>query len=150
MTIAPPAVTKPDAGVMATSRATAPAAARTTLHLRLWSQLARTHVSVAAPAAVFVTSSALAAWPLAESADPALNPNQPNQRRPAPRTTRRMSCGAVDSFVLATTRGPMRRATTRAETPELMWTTVPPAKSSAPSLWSQPSGAQTQWASGEY
>ena len=40
-------------------------------------------------------------------------------------------------------------ATMSAETPELMWTTVPPAKSSAPSLNSQPSGAQTQWAIGE-
>ena len=43
----------------------------------------------------------------------------------------------------------MRSATTSAETPELMWTTVPPAKSSAPSLNSQPSTDQTQWASGE-
>ncbi len=43
----------------------------------------------------------------------------------------------------------MIRATTSAETPELMWTTVPPAKSSAPSLYSQPSTDQTQWASGE-
>ena len=43
----------------------------------------------------------------------------------------------------------MIRATTSAETPELIWTTVPPAKSSAPSLYSQPSTDQTQWASGE-
>jgi hypothetical protein len=31
-----------------------------------------------------------------------------------------------------------------------MWTTVPPAKSSAPSSRSQPPGAHTQWASGAY
>ena len=36
-----------------------------------------------------------------------------------------------------------------ADTPELMWTTVPPAKSSAPSLYSQPSVDQTQCAIGE-
>ena len=46
-------------------------------------------------------------------------------------------------------REPMRSATTRAETPDEICTTVPPAKSSAPSLNSQPSAAQTQWASGE-
>ena len=34
--------------------------------------------------------------------------------------------------------------------PALMWTTVPPAKSSAPRLNSQPVGLNTQWATGEY
>ncbi len=46
-------------------------------------------------------------------------------------------------------RRPIMSATMSAETPELMWTTVPPAKSSAPSLYSQPSVDQTQWAIGE-
>ena len=38
----------------------------------------------------------------------------------------------------------------RADTPDEAWTTVPPAKSRAPSLNSQPSDAQTQCAIGEY
>ncbi len=38
------------------------------------------------PAAVFVVTRAMAATPFAPSAEPALNPNQPNQSRPAPST----------------------------------------------------------------
>ena len=34
--------------------------------------------------------------------------------------------------------------------PALMCTTVPPAKSSAPRLNSQPAGLKTQWATGAY
>ena len=102
---------------------------------------------VAAAAAVFVTTNALAASPPAVSAEPALKPNQPNHRRPAPRTVIGTSWGSNPSPL--TTRRPIRMATIRADTPELMWTTVPPAKSSAPSLYSQPSVDQTQWAIGE-
>ena len=102
---------------------------------------------VAAAAAVLVTTKALAARPPAVSAEPALNPNQPNHSRPAPSTVIGTSCGS--KFSPLTTRWPIRIATIRAETPELMWTTVPPAKSSAPSLYSQPSVDQTQWAIGE-
>ena len=102
---------------------------------------------VAAAAAVLVTMKALAARPFAATAEPALNPNQPNHSRPAPRTVIGTSCGSIGSPLTA--RRPISSATTSAETPELMWTTVPPAKSSAPSLNSQPSADQTQWASGE-
>src|SRR3954447_10214615 len=147
ITSAPPAGTQPDAGVIATRPATAPHAAPTTETLRLWTYWIMTQVTVAAAAAVFVTSSAFAARPLAESDEPALNPNHPNHRRPAPRTVIGMSCGSRPSPLI--TRLPMRRATIRAEMPELAWTTVPPAKSSAPSWYSQPSVAQTQCAIGE-
>jgi len=132
MTSAPPTPTNPDAGVMATSPATAPQAAPRTLTLPLWRWLASTQVMVAAAAAVLVTMKAFAARPLAATADPALKPNQPNHRRPAPRTVIGTSCGSIASPLTA--RRPISRATTRADTPELMWTTVPPAKSSAPSL----------------
>ena len=81
------------------------------------------------------------------TAEPALKPNQPNHRSPAPRTVIGTSCGSMLSPFGGAL--PIIRATTRADTPELMWTTVPPAKSSAPSLNSQPSADQTQWASGE-
>jgi hypothetical protein len=104
-------------------------------------------VSVAAAAAVLVTMKALAARPFAATAEPALNPNQPNQRSPAPRTVIGMSWGSIRSPLA--TRRPIRSATIRADRPELAWTTVPPAKSRAPSLKSQPSLAQTQWAIGE-
>ena len=39
-------------------------------------------------------------------------------------------------------------AAARALTPEVMWTTVPPAKSSAPRFLIQPPIPQTQWATG--
>ena len=47
-------------------------------------QLAKSHVKAPAAADVLVTSRAEAAKPFAAKADPALNPNQPNQSRPAP------------------------------------------------------------------
>src|SRR6478672_8624428 len=91
---------------------------------------------------------ALAARPPAVSADPALKPNHPNHSNPAPSTVIGTSCGSILSPL--TTRRPIRMATISAEMPDDAWTTVPPAKSSAPSLYSQPSDAQTQWAIGEY
>src|SRR4051794_1165431 len=91
---------------------------------------------------------ALAARPPAVSAEPALKPNQPNHSNPAPRTVMGTSCGSILSPL--TTRRPIRMATISAEIPEDAWTTVPPAKSRAPSLYSQPSVAHTQCAIGEY
>ena len=81
------------------------------------------------------------------SAEPALNPNQPNHSSPAPSMVIGMSWGSMRSPFTA--RRPMSRATTSADTPDEAWTTVPPAKSRAPSLNSQPSVAQTQCAIGE-
>jgi hypothetical protein len=68
---------------------------------------------------------------------------------PAPKTVSGSECGSIAS------RGqPRRLPTTRmkasAATPALMCTTVPPAKSRAPRLNSQPVGLNTQWATGEY
>src|SRR5262245_14820228 len=97
---------------------------------------------------MFVTVNALAARPLAVTAEPALNPNQPNHSSPAPSTVIGTSCGSGACPLIR--RRPIISATTSAETPELMWTTVPPAKSSAPSLYSHPSTDQTQCASGAY
>src|ERR1035437_1260909 len=71
--------TKPEAGVMATRPATPPATAPTTLGVPLCSQLTVIHVRAAMPAAVFVTTNAFAAVPLAARADPPLKPNQPDQ-----------------------------------------------------------------------
>ncbi len=86
MMIAAIGVTKPAAGVMPTSPATAPAAAPTTLGRPWRIQLAVIQVSVAIAAAVLVVTKALTARPFAPSALPALKPNQPNHSSPAPST----------------------------------------------------------------
>src|SRR3954454_11308113 len=93
----PMGVTKPEAGVMATRPATAPAAAPTTLGLPVENQLRPVQKTAAAAVARCVTTKALEARPLAATALPALKPNQPNQRREAPITTMVMSCGSIGS-----------------------------------------------------
>ena len=106
-----------------------------------------TQVRAAIAAAVLVVTNAVAARPFAASADPALKPNQPNHRSPAPRIVIGTSCGSV-AGAIRPARRPMKRAATSAATPLERWTTVPPAKSSMPRPKSQPSGDQTQWAIG--
>src|SRR3954466_12137187 len=78
--------TKPDAGVIATSPATAPDAAPSTLALPRARHPARHQVGVAAAAARCVTTNADVASAPDASALPPLKPNQPNPRMPAPRT----------------------------------------------------------------
>src|ERR1035441_8996083 len=80
----PPTFTNPDAGVMATKPATAPEQAPTTVGLpvKIHSQTAQ--LMAAAAVAVLVTTKALVASPPAETADPALKPNQPNHNKEAP------------------------------------------------------------------
>src|ERR1700687_5779792 len=106
--IAPSGVTKPQAGVTATRPATAPAAAPSTLGLPLRHQCTVIQVSAPTAAARFVATNALAARPPAESAEPALKPNQPNQTSAAPSTTIVMLCGSV----VASGATPMRRPRT--------------------------------------
>src|SRR5260370_7344425 len=74
---------------------------------------------------------------------------QPNHKSPAPSSTSGTLWGTI-AVRLKSFRGPSIRAATSAETPALMCTTVPPAKSSAPSFASQPPDPHTQWASGSY
>ena len=64
----------------------------------------------------------------APRAEPALKPNQPNQRMPAPIMTSVRLCGRIDSFGQPT-RLRSRMARARPATPALMWMAVPPAKS---------------------
>src|SRR2546425_13167518 len=89
--------TYPDAGVIATRPATAPAAAPRTLGAPLCSHETVIQVSAAIAAAVFVTTNAFAARPPALIALPALNPNQPNQSNDAPTTVIGASCGSSGS-----------------------------------------------------
>src|SRR3990170_5238086 len=87
----------PAAGVMATSPTTIAVAAPTAVGLpdRIKSRNVQT-TSVAAGASIVVTN-ARAAIGLAASALPALNPNHPNQRRPAPSSVNGMLCGRSDA-----------------------------------------------------
>src|SRR5262245_43327886 len=131
MMIAPIGVTYPLAGVIATSPATAPAAAPSTLGLPFCTQLIVIQVIAAIAVATCVTTNAeVASDPLARAL-PALKPNQPNHNREAPKTTMVASCGSSGSSPNPR-RLPSTTAATSAEIPELMCTTVPPAKSMAP------------------
>src|SRR5215471_1073871 len=147
MMIAERGLTKPDAGVMATRPATAPDAAPSIVGLPVFTHSATIQSKAANDAAVWVATNALVAKPPALSAEPALNPNQPTHNMDAPITAKGRLCGGVATFPNPT-RLPMIRTATRAEIPELMWTTVPPAKSSAPMVRNQPPVPQTQCARG--
>ena len=57
-------------------------------------------------------------------------------------------CGSI-SCLGKPWRLPISAAATSAETPAVVWTTIPPAKSSVPMPASQPP-PQTQWATGTY
>src|SRR5262249_33370126 len=140
-------VTYPAAGVIATSPTTA-ATAVPTPEVRFFRALSSsTQVTTAAAADRLVVTKARLARPPAVSAEPALNPNQPNHKSEAPRMTKGTLCGTLCSG-LGDWPGPRIRAATRADTPALTWTTDPPAKSSAPNSRSQPPAPHTQWAMG--
>src|SRR3989337_26211 len=131
MAMAESGPTKPAAGVMATSPATAPEAAPRTVGLPRCTHSANIQESIAADAAIWVTTNALVERPPAARALPALNPNQPNQRIPAPKTVIGRLWGAMFSAPCPR-RFPATRTAASALAPEVMWTTVPPAKSRAP------------------
>src|SRR5688572_7082520 len=86
----------PAAGVIATRPTTIAVAAPTAVGLpdRIRSNVVQM-TSVAAGASIVVTKARLAIGP-ATSALPALKPNHPNQRRPAPRRTNGTLCGRSD------------------------------------------------------
>src|SRR5580700_11430658 len=77
----PPGKTKPEAGVIATRPATAPDAAPSTEGLPFAIHSANVQPSAAAAVAICVTVMAIPARPLAATAEPALNPNQPTQSK---------------------------------------------------------------------
>src|ERR671924_1880111 len=80
--------TKPDAGVIATSPATAPEAAPTVEGLPVCAHDIRDHVTAAMPVATWVATNALVALVAAAAAEPALKPNHPTHSKAAPRTIR--------------------------------------------------------------
>src|SRR5512142_1434563 len=88
-------LTKPEAGVIATSPATAPEIPPRTLGLPLWIHSAALHPSAAVAAAKCVATNALVARLPAPSALPALNPNQPTHSRQAPIKLSTTLCGKI-------------------------------------------------------
>src|SRR5512139_2047698 len=78
--------TNPDAGVMATNPATAPDAAPRTVGLPRYPHSNSIHERAAAAVEIWVTTNADVAREPEATALPPLNPNQPNQRRAAPRS----------------------------------------------------------------
>src|SRR4051812_40511601 len=98
MTSAGIGFTKPEAGVTATSPATQPEIAPSTLGLPDIIHSATIQESAAAAAAKCVATKALVAKPEAFSALPALKPNQPTHNRQAPIVLNTTLCGRIDSF----------------------------------------------------
>src|SRR5262249_56253783 len=83
--------------------------------------------SAAAAEAVLVVANAIAAWPDADNADPALNPNQPNHSKPVPSITNGMFPGVCASPASCILRRPRLVAPASAPTPAGQRTPVPPA-----------------------
>src|SRR3990172_315248 len=81
MIMAPPMFTNPAAGVMATRPPTAPEARPRTVGLPECIHSTTIQARAATAVAVLVLMKAAPARPLAPRAEPALNPNQPNQRK---------------------------------------------------------------------
>src|SRR6516164_10250248 len=93
MTIDANGVTNPAAGVIATSPTTAATAAPTPEVLFFRALSSSTQVTTAAAADRLVVTKARLARPPAVSAEPALNPNQPNHSSDAPSMTKGTLCG---------------------------------------------------------
>jgi len=91
-----------------------------------------THVSAPVAAATWVTVRARAVSRFEAMDEPALKPNQPTQSSPAPISVKVRLLGAI-AVLGYPWRAPRNSASARPATPEDMWTTVPPAKSMAPS-----------------
>src|SRR6478735_6533705 len=88
--------TNPAAGVMATRPTTMAVAHPTAVDLRDRIPSSSVHTTSVPAGASIVAVNASAAMPLAASALPALNPNQPNHSRPAPSSVNGTLWGSRD------------------------------------------------------
>src|SRR6266852_6857151 len=120
--------TNPAAGVIATKPATAPEMAPSALGLPFLIHSARLQPTAADAAPKCVATNAVVDSPLDANALPALNPNHPTHSKHAPIKLSTRLCGGIGCFGNPV-RLPRYSAHTSADTPELMCTTVPPAKS---------------------
>src|SRR5882757_9310681 len=128
--MAPVLSMKPQAGVTTTRPATAPEQKpRTEACLRVTNSRPAQTVEATAVASVVVMK-ALEETPSAATAEPALKPYQPTQSMPVPTMHSTMLCGGI-GVLPKPRRGPRIKQRIRADQPEDMCTTVPPAKSMA-------------------
>src|SRR5438045_1986127 len=130
MMIAPLESTKPQAGVITTKPATAPEQKPRMLGLPFKAYSAMAHAKEATAVARVVVVKALAATPSAATALPALKPYQPTHSMPVPTIHRTMLCGAIGCLPNPR-RLPRIKQRIKADQPEDICTTVPPAKSMA-------------------
>src|SRR5262245_21775270 len=130
MITAPLAVMKPQAGVTTTRPATAPEQKPRIEGLPRVNHSIIGQTKEATAVAMVVVVKALAATPSAATAEPALKPYQPTQSMPVPTMQSIIECGGI-GVLPKPMRGPMMMQRIRADQPEDMWTTVPPAKSMA-------------------
>src|ERR1700677_1868044 len=130
MIMAPLGVTKPHAGVITTNPATAPEQNPRTLGLPRTNHSSIGQTKEAPAVASVVVVKALAAMPSAATALPALKPYQPTQSMPVPIMQSTMLCG-VKCSLPQPRRLPRIKQRIRADQPEVICTTVPPAKSMA-------------------
>src|SRR3982074_1092797 len=102
--------TKPEAGVMATRPATAPEQMPTTVGLPFSDHSTSIQVKAATAVAIWVTNIAIPACMPAETAEPALKPNQPTQSREAPMKVSTMLCAGpfAPGGVVAGSQEPVR------------------------------------------
>src|SRR6185312_3756266 len=121
--------TNPAAGVIATKPATQPEIAPSALGLPLRTHSASIQPTAAAAAPKCVATNALVARLPELRALPALKPNQPTHSKHAPIKLSTTLCGGIDSLGYPSL-FPSSTAHTSADTPDVMCTTVPPAKSS--------------------
>src|SRR6476619_4225784 len=116
--------TNPDAGVMATKPATAPDAAPIVEARPVCAHEINAQVTTA----IAVATNALVTFDRAAAAEPALKPNHPTQSNAAPRTISDILCGSIGIFPYPSLR-PIIKAMTSPDQPDVIWITVPPAKS---------------------
>src|SRR5207253_469871 len=95
--MAPRGETDEHDGVMATRPATTPEAAPRLVGRPSRIRSTSNQPSIAAHVATVVLMKVMPATPLEATADPALNPNQPNHNRPAPIITNGRLCGRIAS-----------------------------------------------------
>src|SRR5208337_734583 len=98
MAIADMGETKPAAGVIATSPATAPEIAPSALGFPRFHHSTALQPRVAAAAPKCVATNALVAKVPADSALPALNPNHPTHSKQAPMKLKTTLCGGIGCF----------------------------------------------------
>src|SRR5688500_4571691 len=150
------AVTKPAQGVMTTKPPTAPEQKPRTEGLPRVIHSAAGQAAHATAVQMVVVMKTCEETPSATTALPASKPYQPTQSIPEPIMVNTMLCGAKFSLPKPL-RLPTMRASTSADQPDDMCTTVPPAKSMAlmPALafhtpFMKPSMPQTMCASRKY